>query len=94
MTSQVGHMPLFCAAGSSLRRSSGPSARQAHGSSVTPGRPLAGESAYLCCRDAEVLCEVSGELVGAEVAVGGDDVFDGCHGQRRILQLTVAFLQA
>jgi hypothetical protein len=94
MTSQVGHMPLSCAAGSNLRCSGGPPARQAHGSSFAPGRPLAGESAYLCCRDAEELFEDSGELVGAEVAVGGDDVFDGCGGQRRIVQTTVAFLQA
>ena len=87
-------MPLPCAAGLSLMRSSGPPAGQAHGLSFMPGRPLAGESAYLCCRDAEVLFEVSGELVGAEVAVCGDDVLDGCPGQRRILQTTVAFLQA
>jgi hypothetical protein len=69
-------------------------ARQAHGSFFMPGRARVGESSCLCCRDAEVLFEVSGELVGAEVAVRGDDVFDGCHGQRRILQATVAFLQA
>jgi hypothetical protein len=51
-----------------------------HGSSFTLGRPLAGESAYLCWRDAEVLFEVSGELVRAEVAVRGDDVLDGYRG--------------
>jgi hypothetical protein len=53
MISEVVHMPLSCATGSSLIRSSGPLARQALGSSFTPGRLLAGESAYLCCRDAE-----------------------------------------
>jgi hypothetical protein len=76
----IAHMPLSWAAGSGLMRSSGPPARHAHGSSFTLGRVLAGESAYLCCRDAEELFEVSGELVGAEVAVRGDDVLDGCPG--------------
>jgi hypothetical protein len=43
-----------------------------------------------------VLFEVSGELVGAEVAVRGDDVFDGCHGpdlrnQLRDTSIEVAF---
>jgi hypothetical protein len=94
MASLVGHMALSCAAGSSLRRSGGSPAGQACGSSFPSGWVLAGESAYLCCRDAEVLFEVSGELVGAEVAVGGDDVLEGCPSQRRIVQLTVAFLQA
>jgi hypothetical protein len=78
--SSIGHMPLSCAAGSSLMRSRGLPAGQAHGSSFTLGRPLAGESADLCWRDAEELFEVSGELVRAEVAVRGDDVLDGYRG--------------
>src|SRR5262249_40063208 len=65
-----------------------------HGSPLAPGWPLAGQPAYLFRGDTEVLFEVSGELVGATVAVREDDVLDGCHGQRWILQAAAAFLQA
>jgi hypothetical protein len=78
--SSIGHMLLSCVAGSSLMCSRGLPAGQAHGLSFTLGGPLAGESADLCWRDAEVVFEVSGELVRAEVAVRGDDVLDGYRG--------------
>ena len=76
----IGHMLLSCAAGSSLMCSRGLLPGQ---STVHPSRsvgPLVGESADLCWRDAEVVFEVSGELVRAEVAVRGDDVLDGYRG--------------
>jgi hypothetical protein len=66
----------------------------APGSSCAPGRLRGGESAYLCWRDAKQLFEVSGELVGAGIAVRGDEVLDGCRGLRWVLQMTVASLQA
>jgi hypothetical protein len=52
-------------------------AGHAPGSSVILGRLRGGEFAYLCWRDAKQLFEVSGELVGAGVAVHGDEVLDG-----------------
>src|SRR5262249_62390924 len=87
-------MPLFRAAGIDSDAPVVRRLRPVRGSNLVAGRLLAGEPAYLGRRDAEQLFEVSGELVGASVAVCGDDVLDGRHGQRRILQTTVAFLQA
>src|SRR5262249_29989915 len=72
----------------------GPQVRAVHGSPLAPGGLLAGEAAYLFRRDTEHLLEVSGKLVGAKVAVLGDDLLDVRRGQRRVLQPTATFLEA
>lgn len=65
----------------------------AHGSPPGSGQPLAGQLTDLCCRYIKQLLEVSGELVGAKVAVRGDDVLDRPHAQGRVLQVAIACLQ-